>query len=437
MQASSLDSILPETLARSHKIKRIQTISLSLLFMAGIINFLDRGSLSIANQAIRGDLGLSGTEFGFLLSAFSLSYGISQLPSGILLDRFGPRIVLGGGLLFWSVMQALAGSVNSFSHFIMLRIGLGIGEAPFMPSGVKVVNDWFNVKKRGLPMGIFNSSTTLGQAFAPPILVALMLAFGWRMMFLIIGVAGIAVALCWCAWYRNRDQMALSTEDRAYLDQGSKPAVKTRLSLGEWGALFKRRSVWGMLLGFSGVNYTAWLYLAWLPGYLQAERGLSLANTGWVAAIPFLFGSLGMLVNGVVADRLAQKGYSLLKSRKALICFGLVCSAACTLLVIQSSSTAMAVAFISLALFFIHFAGTSAWGLVQVIAPSRMVASVSSIQNFGSFIFASFAPIVTGWVLDTTGSFNWALVVCSCVTFAGALSYFFIVKDPLESAETA
>jgi sugar phosphate permease len=174
MQTSSLDSVLPETLARSNKIKRIQTLSLTLLFMAGIVNFLDRGSLSIANQAIRGDLGLSATEFGFLLSAFSLSYGISQLPSGILLDRFGPRVVLGGGLLFWSVMQALAGSVNSFSHFIMLRIGLGIGEAPFMPSGVKVVNDWFNVKKRGLPMGIFNSSTTLGQAFAPPILVALL-----------------------------------------------------------------------------------------------------------------------------------------------------------------------------------------------------------------------------------------------------------------------
>ncbi|NMP28167.1 MFS transporter [Rahnella sp. SAP-1] len=437
MQASSLEIAPPEILARSNKIKRIQTISLTLLFLAGIINFLDRGSLSIANQTIRMDLGLSATQFGFLLSAFSLSYGISQLPSGLLLDRFGPRVILGGGLLFWSCMQALAGSVSSFSHFIMLRIGLGIGEAPFMPSGVKVVNDWFNIKKRGLPMGIFNSSTTLGQAFAPPILVALMLAFGWRMMFLIIGIAGMVIALCWYAWYRNRDQLSLNAEETAYLDQGSKPLASNRLSFREWGSLFKRRTVWGMILGFSGVNYTGWLYLAWLPGYLQAERGLSLANTGWVAAIPFLFGSLGMLVNGLVADKLANLGYSLLKSRKTLICFGLICSAACTLLVIQSSSTAMAVSFISLALFFIHFAGTSAWGLVQIIAPSRMVASLSSIQNFGSFICASFAPIVTGWVLDTTGSFNWALVVCSCVTFAGALSYFFIVKNPIEAADAA
>ncbi|MEQ9888548.1 MFS transporter [Pectobacterium zantedeschiae] len=435
MSTTSLDHT--PTAQRTERLKRIQTVSLLLLFLAGIINFLDRGSLSIANEAIRADLGLSATEFGVLLSAFSLSYGISQLPSGLLLDRFGPRVVLGAGLLFWSSMQALAGMVNNFSHFIMLRIGLGIGEAPFMPSGVKVINDWFTAKERGLPMGIFNSSTTIGQAFAPPILVALMLAFGWRMMFVIIGIAGIAIALCWYAWYRNREKFVLTQEEKDYLNAGTKPVSQTRVTLKEWGALFKRRTVWGMILGFSGVNYTGWLYLSWLPGYLQAERGLSLVNTGWVAAIPFLFGSIGMLINGTVADQLARRGYSLAKSRKSLICLGLVCSAACTLLVVQSTSTSMAVAFISLALFFVHFAGTSAWGLVQVMAPSRMVASVSSIQNFGSFIFASFAPIVTGWVVDKTHSFNLALVVCSCVTFAGALAYFFIVKDPIEETPAA
>ncbi|EPS6102308.1 MFS transporter [Providencia stuartii] len=435
MQSSASD-ITPDNIAKTARIKKIQRISLLLLFLAGIINFLDRGSLSVANEAIRADLGLSATQFGVLLSAFSLSYGISQLPSGLLLDRFGPRIVLGAGLIFWSTMQGMAGLIQNFWQFIALRIGLGVGEAPFMPSGVKVVNDWFNAKERGIPMGIFNSSTTIGQAFAPPILVALMLAFGWRMMFIIIGVAGILIGVCWYAYYRNRESLKLSEEDLKYLNSGREEQPKQKVTLKEWGALFKKCTVWGMILGFSGVNYTGWLYLAWLPGYLQAERGLSLANTGWVAAIPFLFGSLGMLVNGMVADRLAKKGYSLMNSRKILICLGLICSAACTLLVVQSTSTAMAVAFISLALFFVHFAGTSCWGLVQVVTPSKMVASVSSIQNFGSFVFASFAPIVTGWVLDTTGSFNWALIVCSMVTFAGALAYFFIVKTPIEETVT-
>ncbi len=113
--------------------------------MAGIVNFLDRSSLSVAGEAIRSELGLSATEFGFAFCIFSVLW-FSQLPSGILLDRFGPRIVLGAGLIFWSLMQALTGMVNSFSHFILMRIGLGIGEAPFMPAGVKSITDWYAQK---------------------------------------------------------------------------------------------------------------------------------------------------------------------------------------------------------------------------------------------------------------------------------------------------
>ncbi|HDP7439714.1 TPA: MFS transporter [Escherichia coli] len=323
---------------KPQRIRRIQTVTLVLLFMAGIVNFLDRSSLSVAGEAIRGELGLSATEFGVLLSAFSLSYGFSQLSSGILLDRFGPRIVLGAGLIFWSLMQALTGMVNSFSHFILMRIGLGIGEAPFMPAGVKSITDWYAQKERGTALGIFNSSTVIGQAIAPPALVLMQLAWGWRAMFVIIGVAGI----------------------------------------------------------------------------------------------PFLAAAVGMWVNGIVVDRLAKKGYDLAKTRKTAIVCGLMMSALGTLLVVQSSSPAQAVAFISMALFCVHFAGTSAWGLVQVMVSETKVASIAGIQNFGSFVFASFAPIVTGWVVDTTHSFNLALVIAACVTFTGALCYFFIVKDRIE-----
>lgn len=323
---------------KPQRIRRIQTVTLVLLFMAGIVNFLDRSSLSVAGEAIRGELGLSATEFGVLLSAFSLSYGFSQLPSGILLDRFGPRIVLGAGLIFWSLMQALTGMVNSFSHFILMRIGLGIGEAPFMPAGVKSITDWYAQKERGTALGIFNSSTVIGQAIAPPALVLMQLAWGWRAMFVIIGVAGI----------------------------------------------------------------------------------------------PFLAAAVGMWVNGIVVDRLAKKGYDLAKTRKTAIVCGLMMSALGTLLVVQSSSPAQAVAFISMALFCVHFAGTSAWGLVQVMVSETKVASIAGIQNFGSFVFASFAPIVTGWVVDTTHSFNLVLVIAACVTFTGALCYFFIVKDRIE-----
>ncbi|HAH6847148.1 TPA: MFS transporter [Escherichia coli] len=368
---------------KPQRIRRIQTVTLVLLFMAGIVNFLDRSSLSVAGEAIRGELGLSATEFGVLLSAFSLSYGFSQLPSGILLDRFGPRIVLGAGLIFWSLMQALTGMVNSFSHFILMRIGLGIGEAPFMPAGVKSITDWYAQKERGTALGIFNSSTVIGQAIAPPALVLMQLAWGWRTMFVIIGVAGILVGICWYAWYRNRAQFVLTEEERTYLSAPVKPRPQLQFS-------------------------------------------------EWLAAIPFLAAAVGMWVNGIVVDRLAKKGYDLAKTRKTAIVCGLMMSALGTLLVVQSSSPAQAVAFISMALFCVHFAGTSAWGLVQVMVSETKVASIAGIQNFGSFVFASFAPIVTGWVVDTTHSFNLALVIAACVTFTGALCYFFIVKDRIE-----
>ena len=326
-------------------------------------------------------------------------------------------------------MQALTGMVNSFSHFILLRIGLGIGEAPFMPAGVKSINDWYVQKERGTAVGIFNSSTVLGQAIAPPALVLMQIAWGWRTMFVVIGLAGIAVGLCWYAWYRNRAQFDLQQDERLYL--AAPVQARPTLNFSEWLGLFKRRTTWGMILGFSGVNYTGWLYIAWLPGYLQAQQGLSLAKTGWVAAIPFLAAAVGMWVNGIVVDALARRGYDLAKTRKTAIVVGLLLSALGTLLVVQSSSPAQAVAFISMALFCVHFAGTSAWGLVQVLVSEQKVASVAAIQNFGSFVFASFAPVVTGWVVDTTHSFNLALVIAACVTFTGALCYFFIVKDPI------
>ena len=425
----AIQTLASQTGAKPARIRRVQNVTLVLLFIAGIVNFLDRSSLSVAGEAIRGDLGPSATEFGVLLSAFSLSYGFAQLRSGMLLDRFGPRIVLGAGLIFWSLMQALTGMVNSFSHFILLRIGLGIGEAPFMPAGVKSINDWYVQKERGTAVGIFNSSTVLGQAIAPPALVLMQIAWGWRTMFVVIGLAGIVVGLCWYAWYRNRAQFDLQQDERLYL--AAPVQARPTLNFSEWLGLFKRRTTWGMILGFSGVNYTGWLYIAWLPGYLQAQQGLSLAKTGWVAAIPFLAAAVGMWVNGIVVDALARRGYDLAKTRKTAIVVGLLLSALGTLLVVQSSSPAQAVAFISMALFCVHFAGTSAWGLVQVLVSEQKVASVAAIQNFGSFVFASFAPVVTGWVVDTTHSFNLALVIAACVTFTGALCYFFIVKDPI------
>jgi cyanate permease len=308
---------------------------------------------------------------------------------------------------------------------------LAAGESPFVVSAVKTVNDWFDVGDRATPMGIVNSATTMGQAIAPPILTVIMLAFGWRGMFMLIGVPGLLLSVAWYAFYRDRRDVPLSDAEKAYFVASGLPGNLSRISFAQWLGLFRLRTVWGMMLGFGGINYTVWLYMSWMPNYLEAERHLSVAATGTIAVIPFFCGGVGMFVSGVIADSLIRHGVPPIKSHRAILVTGMLCSAVSTLLVPYIPGATGAACGIGLALFFTYLAGNSGWCLVQAIAPSGVVASVATIQNFGSFVCASFAPVITGWLLDRTHSFQLPLVICSVVSILGALSYLLIVKNPI------
>ena len=416
---------------KPRSVKRIQTVAVLVLSIAGVINYLDRGSLAIANTTIRTDLGFSGTRMGALLSLFSLSYAFAQLPAGWLLDRLGARLVLGVGMFFWSLVQAATGLVNSFASFFAARVGLAVGESPYVISAVKMSHDWFAVRERATPLGIINASTTLGQAIAPLILTWILLAVGWRGMFMLIGLPGMALSIVWYWIYRDRKDVRLSAAEEACLELNDSRNPKNHLSLSQWLGLFKLRTVWGMMLGFGGINYTVWFYMSWMPGYLEAERHVSVAATGEIAVVPFLCGAFGMVVSGIIADRLIRSGIAPIKSHKILLVVGLTCSAMCSLLVIHAPGPLSAALAIGMALFFIYIGGNSGWGLVQSMAPPPLVGSVSSIQNFGSFVCASFAPILAGWLLDRTHSFYLSMASCSLVAVSGALSYIFIVKDSI------
>ena len=419
---------------KSPRLQRIQRVALAFLILAGIVNYVDRSALSIANHSISGELGLSASQMGVLLSAFSLAYAFSQLPIGALLDRFGARVMLGAGMLLWSIAQLAGGFVGSLQQFIVARAALGIGEAPQFPAGAKVVSEWFAARERGGPTGLFNAASSIGPALAPPILTALMLGFGWRAMFIILGVFGIAVAIGWVIFYRNRDEVALAPSELLHLADGGarEDANPPRMSWAEWKGLFRHRTTWGMLFGFMGVVYMVWLYLTWLPAYLEHERHLSIANAGWVTSIPFVFGAFGAIGGGYIADALMKRGMSPMKSRKWPVCVGLVGAACFTIPAAYTPSTVLAVAYISVAVGFLNIASSGAWALVSVAIPRRMVASLGGVQNFGGYLGGSLAPIVTGVVVDQTHSFINALVIAAVVAFAAALVYMFVVRDPIE-----
>lgn len=424
---------------KSAKLRKIQWTALVFLMLAGIVNYLDRSTLSIANHSISQELGLNASQMGMLLSAFSLAYAFSQLPIGALLDKFGARAMLGIGMLIWSIAQLTGGLVNTLQQFLVARVFLGFGEAPQFPAGAKVVSEWFAVRERGGPTGIFVASSTVGPALAPPVLTVLMLSFGWRMMFVIMGVFGIAVALGWYAFYRNRNEVELTHSELLYLADGdtadSANASAPRMNFAEWKSLFRHRTTWGMLFGFMGVIYMVWLYLTWLPAYLEHERHLSIARTGWVVSIPYIFGTLGMVSSGYIADWLMRRGMAPMASRKWPICVGLLGAAAFTIPAAYTPSTVLAVVYISAAMAFINMASGGAWALVSVSIPRHMVASLGSMQNFGGYLGGSLAPVITGMVVDRTHSFVNALLISAAVAFIAALVYMFVVKHPVGSRQ--
>jgi sugar phosphate permease len=374
-------------LMKSPQLKRIQMVAVTLLVISGLVNYLDRSTLSIANQSIREELGLNAAQMGLLLSAFSLAYAFSQLPIGVMLDRFGARLVLGVGMLVWSVAQMAGGFVHSLQQFLIARVFLGAGEAPQFPAGAKVFSEWFAVKERGKPTGIFTASSTIGPALAPPLLTGLMLGFGWRGMFIIMGVVGVLAAVAWYTFYRDRRDVSLAPSDVEHLAEGDQfSKVERKLSLQDWGALLRARTSWGIIFGFMGVIYMVWLYLTWLPAYLSTERGLTIAKAGWVLAIPYLAGTLGMLASGVIADWLLARGMKPIASRKYPIAMGLACGALFTVPAAYTPSTTLAVVYISLAMFFVNLSSGGAWALVSVAAPRRLVASLGGLQNFGGYL---------------------------------------------------
>ncbi|MFL6717486.1 MAG: MFS transporter [Burkholderiaceae bacterium] len=419
---------------KSPKLKKIQWVALTFLMLAGIVNYLDRSTLSIANHSISQEMGLNASQMGLLLSAFSIAYAFSQLPIGALLDKFGARAMLGLGMLVWSVAQLTGGLVQTLQQFLVARVFLGLGEAPQFPAGAKVVSEWFAVRERGGPTGIFVASSTIGPALAPPILTILMLSFGWRTMFIIMGALGIAVALGWYAFYRNRNEVELTSSELLYLAEGDSGSnVVQKLSFSEWKNLFRHRTTWGMLFGFMGVIYMVWLYLTWLPAYLEHERHMSIARTGWVVSIPYIFGTLGMVSSGYIADWLMARGMAPLNSRKWPICVGLIGAACFTIPAAYTPSTVMAIVYISAAMAFVNMASGGAWALVSVAIPRHMVASLGSLQNFGGYLGGSLAPFITGVVVDQTHSFVNALLISAAVAFAAALVYMFVVVRPIES----
>lgn len=421
----------------SVRLRAMQYGVVAQLAVIGVINSMDRTTLSIANPLIRHDLGISLAQMGLLLSVFPLTYALAQLPLGVVIDRLGARLLLGSGLLVWSVAQALAGVVSSVPQLCAARLVLGLGEAPMLPCSVKAIRRWFSPRERGMPVGFLTSSLHVGQAIAAPILTVLMVAFGWRWMFAIMGATGAASAVVWFLTYRDTAEFDMSEADRAHLVAGETQRNVRQMTLALWGRLFAFRTSWGLFLGVFGSSYMAGMFATWLPAYMEMQHHLSIAKTGMIVTIPYVCAVIGSVFAGWSADWLGRRGFTPMNAGRIPFIIGLLGMASFTVLAALSQGLVMATIWLSCAMFFSQFSGSCSWIVASTAVPENCLGSFGGIQNCFGYIGATFAPAVTGFTVQATGSFTSALIIGAVISTVSAVIYWSVPNGPITSANLA
>lgn len=402
----------------------------SLILLGAVVNYLDRSNLSVANPLIAKEYGLNPLQMGLLMSAFLWPYALANLPAGWLVDKFGPKKMFGWACGLWSAITIVTAFSTSYSFFYSLRMLLGVSESPFFPAGVKAIDKWFTKEDRGTPIAVINTGSQISNGIAPPLLTALMLAYSWKVMFVIIGVAGLIVLALWLMSYHDPETKS-DIAPKAEADAQNSQVIATEPEVG-WGDLFKYKSTWYMIIGNFGLIYTMWVYLTWLPGYLVTGRGLSILKTGWIASIPFLVGIIGVPLGGIISDYfIKRKGYAPIKARKIPLVCGALVAAIAVIPVPYVSDIHSCIALLSLGYFAASVPTGVMWTLATDVAPKNMVASLGAIQNFGGFIGAACAPIITGAIVQSTGSFEYAFLVGALLLIVSAISYGVFLQKPI------
>ena len=396
------------------------------------INYIDRSAISVSLPFMTQDLSLTPAEQGLILSAFSWSYALMQIPAGRLIDRFGERVMFGASVLTWSLFTAATALVGSFGGLLALRLGLGVGEAGAYPASAKTVSRWFPLRLRGRATSVYDSGARVGSAVATPAIALIIGLFGWKAAFVFAGGIGVLWSIGWWAWYRRPElHHGVNDAELDIIHESHEQQASTNNNPAappmKISALFKQRTVWGMMLGFFCLNFMITFFLTWFPSYLVNERGFNLLKLGIFGSIPPIAAILGSMAGGVVGDYLLKRGWSLNKTRKTCLVGGmLVCSVIAFAAVVPEAWQALVLMSISYAS--AAFTIVTIWCLPADVVDASTVASLGATQNFFANIGSALSPIIIGVIYGITGSFQLPLVLTGAVVIAGALCFGLVIK---------
>jgi ACS family glucarate transporter-like MFS transporter len=417
---------------------RIRYLIVSILFAVSCFSYGDRVSLSLAAAAMSKPLQLDPLRMGYLLSGFSWAYVIAQIPSGGLLDRFGPKRVYGISILLWSICAFLIGFTGhlgagvAYTIIFVLRLISGVAQAPVFPGNGRIVASWFPTAERGRASAIFNAAQYFSLMIFAPVFGWIIHLAGWTSCFWFMGVLGAVFAFIWFKWvYEVKDHPLISRAEIDYIEQGGglvstekAGAANAKGSPLTWAAikhLLSQRMLLGIYLGQYCITTLTWFFLTWFPIYLSQARHLSIMKVGFAAALPALCGGFGGILGGVVSDRLLKAGHSLTFARKTPIIAGMLLSIT---MIGCNYAAAQGVMLLLMSIsFFGKGFGSLGWTVVSDTSPKGRVGLNGALFNLIGNIAGITTPIIIGYIVKKTGSFDDALIFVGLTALLAVISY--------------
>lgn len=405
-----------------------------LLFFFNVICYLDRINMSVAGHAVALDFKLSPVALGYLFSSFLWAYVLMMLPSGDLVDRLGMHRVAIIGAAVWSVAQMLTGATTGFGTMLLARLGMGAGEAPTFPVSYRAVRDWAPYSERGLAVGLIQAGTLLGPALTAPAVAWLVAATSWRWSFVVTGIVGLVWVAVWASvastpertrWIPEPERKLILTERRANI-----PMIEGEAGIGYRG-LLRSPTMWGLAISQGCAVYSVYLYLSWLPNYLQTARHLSLVSSGLFTAVPFFVGAVVIVLTNWIGDRALSREALHNGGRRLVVAACLfLCAVGMAIPVAQGLALVVV-----LTIFPVSFGGT-ATATNAALATDLLRSPADSGRAFafmvlGGNVFGLLAPIVTGYIVQATGSFASAFIVAGVLSLIGAIVSLTLTRHTL------
>ena len=431
-----MSSIASELVGQSVKVPRRRYWIYSLLFLLSVVAYVDRISISVGAKLIQAEFHLSPVAMGYVLSAFFWSYLVCLVPAGIWADRFGARRTVGFCIGLWAVMTAAGGVASNLFVLLATRLGVGVGEAAVFPAGGRVMREWTPAGERGLASTIFIAGSYAGPAFGAAFLAWVVSSFGWRGGFFVGGALGLAYLVVWLLFYdRPEEAKWLGEAERAKIvSERSNKSEATAAPAAPLGILdlLRSGSMWSIALAHGCGIYSQYLYLTWLPTYLVNVRGLTILNAGLYTAIPYLAAAIVNVGLGWFSDKTLTVAAASQGQRRVLLAILKIVSAVILLIpFVESTFAIMLVITISLC----TLSGTISmhYALMNDLLRHDVNAGkASSLVAFGGNTFGLIAPIATGYIIDGTGSYNWAFGAAGILLVLGAALLLVGARKPID-----